>query len=56
MIGLVIQDITNPFYAFVAKGCEDVTRDAGYILMLCDSEEDPRREKASLRVLLPEPG
>lgn len=52
MIGLVIQDITNPFYAFVAKGSEDVTRDAGYNLMLCDSEEDPRREQDSLRMLL----
>lgn len=52
MIGLVIQDIVNPFYAFVAKGCEDVVRAAGYNLMLCDSEEDARREKESLRMLL----
>jgi DNA-binding LacI/PurR family transcriptional regulator len=51
MIGLVIQDITNPFYAFIAKGIEDVLRAADYRLVLFDSEEDQRREGDNLRIL-----
>jgi DNA-binding LacI/PurR family transcriptional regulator len=51
-IGVVIQDITNPFYAFLAKGIADTVRKHGYVLMLSDSEEDRVREAESLRAML----
>jgi DNA-binding LacI/PurR family transcriptional regulator len=51
-IGIVIQDITNPFYAFLAKGIADTVRKHGYVLMLSDSEEDRAREAESLRAML----
>jgi LacI family transcriptional regulator len=51
-IGIVIQDITNPFYAFLAKGIGDTVRRLGYVIMLSDSEEDRAREAESLRAML----
>ena len=51
-VGVVIQDITNPFYAFLAKGIADTVRRQGYVLMMSDSEEDRVREDASLRAMV----
>jgi DNA-binding LacI/PurR family transcriptional regulator len=51
MVGLVVQDITNPFYGSVAKGIGDVTRRAGLVLLLSDSQEEPEREAESLQVM-----
>lgn len=50
-IGLVVSDILNPFWSTVAKGAEDAVRSAGYDLILCNSDEDPDRELAYLRIL-----
>jgi LacI family transcriptional regulator len=43
-IGLVIPDVSNPFFADVALGAEHVARAEGYNIYLCNTEEDPRRE------------
>lgn len=51
MVGIVIQDITNPFYAFVAKGIADVTRRSSFAVLLADSQEQRDREAESLRVM-----
>jgi LacI family transcriptional regulator len=50
-IGLIVPDITNPFFAEVAKGVEDVAREYGYTVILCNSENDPARERTYLNVL-----
>jgi DNA-binding LacI/PurR family transcriptional regulator len=52
IVGVEIQDITNPFYASLATGIADVSRGAGYVPLLADSQEDPSREAESLRVML----
>jgi LacI family transcriptional regulator len=52
IVGVEIQDITNPFYASLATGIADVSRGAGYVPLLVDSQEDPAREADSLRVML----
>jgi DNA-binding LacI/PurR family transcriptional regulator len=52
MVAVVIQDITNPFYAFVAKGIADVTRRSGFAVLLADSQEDREREEESLRIMV----
>lgn len=41
---LVVPDITNPFFAAVVRGVEKVCRDAGYDLVLYNTDEDPARE------------
>lgn len=50
-LGLVVPDITNPFFAEAAKGVEEIARMYNYIVILCNSENDPRRERTYLEVL-----
>jgi LacI family transcriptional regulator len=52
MVGVVIQDITNPFYSYVAKGIAEVMRENRLVLLLSDSEEEREREAESLRGML----
>ena len=40
-VGLVIYDITNPFYAEVALAAEQTARDAGYRLIFANTTIDP---------------
>lgn len=51
-LGLEIQDVTNPFYASIAAGVAEASRAAGYVPFLSDSQEDPKRERENLRVML----
>jgi LacI family transcriptional regulator len=51
-IGLLISNSTNPFFAELARGIEDACYQRGYSVILCNSEDDPEREQAYLRVLL----
>jgi LacI family transcriptional regulator len=50
-IGVVVPDITNAFYPEVIRGVEDTAREAGYSVLLCDSNEDPQREAEQLNSL-----
>lgn len=50
-VGLVVPDITNPFFPEIARGVEDVVRGRGYEMLLCNSVEDPGREERVLRAL-----
>lgn len=43
-IGLVIQDVANPFYSLVARGVEDVAREAGRLMILGSSGDGHLRE------------
>jgi LacI family transcriptional regulator len=51
MIGLVIPEISNPFFAALASAVEDVAFRAGYGVLLCNTRNDPDRELAYLRLL-----
>jgi DNA-binding LacI/PurR family transcriptional regulator len=50
-VGLLLNDITNPFYSAIARGAEDEAQMHGYSLMLCNTNEDPAREHHYLQVL-----
>lgn len=50
-IGLVVPDIANPFFPEIARGAEDTLRERGYEIFLCNTIEDPEREKAVLSAL-----
>lgn len=50
-IGLVLPDITNPFFPGVARGVEDVAHRHGYNVILCNSDGNARKEAAYLKVL-----
>ncbi|MFM7146587.1 MAG: LacI family DNA-binding transcriptional regulator, partial [Actinomycetales bacterium] len=51
VIGLVVPDIANPFFTEVARGVEDAALDAGFVVILCNSDEQAAREDRYLRVL-----
>ncbi|MFC1620472.1 LacI family DNA-binding transcriptional regulator [Candidatus Neomarinimicrobiota bacterium] len=50
-IGLIIPDISNPFFATVARNIEVEARQAGYSIILCDTQEDTRLEVDSISLL-----
>jgi LacI family transcriptional regulator, galactose operon repressor len=45
MLGLVIEDVANPFYSAIARGVEEATRERGQLLITGSSDEDPERER-----------
>jgi LacI family transcriptional regulator len=45
MLGLVIEDVANPFYSAIARGVEEATRERGQLLITGSSDEDPIRER-----------
>lgn len=51
VIGLVISDIQNPFFTSVVRGIEDAAYERGYSLVLCDSDEDPEKERLYVDVM-----
>ncbi|HCY75447.1 MAG TPA: transcriptional regulator [Ignavibacteriales bacterium] len=51
-IGYIIPDISNPFFASIAKSVEKSARKFGYSIILCDSEESTDIEKESLQLML----
>jgi LacI family transcriptional regulator len=50
-IGLLIPDITNPFYPEVARGIEDAANETGYTIFLCNTNWKQEREENYLNVL-----
>jgi DNA-binding LacI/PurR family transcriptional regulator len=51
VLGLIVSDITNPFFTAVARAVEDTAQEAGYTLVLCNSDERLVKERAYLAVL-----
>ena len=50
-LGLVVLDVTNPFFTEVARGVEDYAQAEGYAVILCNSDEAEDKERQYLRVL-----
>lgn len=49
MIVMIVPDITNPFFPHAVRGAEDVAFQHGYRLVLCNSDNDSRKEATYLR-------
>lgn len=54
IIALVLPDIGNPFYTSLARGVEDIAQEAGYSVVLCNSDDDPDKEARYLSIVLSE--
>jgi DNA-binding LacI/PurR family transcriptional regulator len=54
LLGLVIPDIQNPFFADVTRGVEDVARDQDYALILSNSDESPDKQRLAVDTLVTE--
>lgn len=50
-IGIIISDITTLFFTSVVRGIEDVARENGYNVILCNSDENLQKETEYLRVV-----
>ncbi len=51
-VGLIVPDLTHPFFAEVAKGLSQVLRKKGYGLIISSSEEDAELERQEIEQLL----
>ncbi|HVO99734.1 MAG TPA: LacI family DNA-binding transcriptional regulator [Bryobacteraceae bacterium] len=52
MVGMVIPDVTNPFFTELMRGAEEEARRAGMSVMLCNTDGDPAIEHRQLNALL----
>lgn len=51
LLGLIIPDIQNQFYSSIVRGIEDMSYGNNYAVILCNSDENPEKEKFYLEVL-----
>jgi LacI family transcriptional regulator len=51
-LGLVIEDVRNPFYSAIAQAVETAARDRGLLLITASAREDPAREHELVTALL----
>jgi LacI family transcriptional regulator len=50
-IGLIIPDISNPYFPEVAKGVENKAKDLGYSVIFSDTDNDKEEEKNAIELL-----
>ena len=50
-IGLIIPDITNPFFPELARAVEDAAYENGYAVILCNSDEQAEKERRYIETL-----
>lgn len=50
-LGMVISDITNPFFPQVVRGAEDAAIVSGYLLITLNTDDNPERERQALSML-----
>lgn len=51
-LALVVTDITNPFWTTVVRGVEDAAQDAGFSVILCNTDESESKQEQYLDVML----
>jgi LacI family transcriptional regulator len=50
-IGLIVPDISNPYFATIAHHVTAEARQRGYSILLCDSQEDTRHEIEAIQLI-----
>ena len=50
-VGLIVPDLTNPFFPGVVKGVQAWARDADHAVLIADTNEDPAAEPGLVRAL-----
>jgi LacI family transcriptional regulator len=51
IIGVIVGDIVDPYFAEIARGVEDVAARLGHLTMVCNADRRPEAELAHLGVL-----
>lgn len=52
VLGMIVPDITNPFFAAMFRGIEDAALPRGYNVILCNTDGSPNRERSQQQMLL----
>jgi LacI family transcriptional regulator len=52
IVGVIVGDVADPYFAEIVRGVEDVARRAGYLVIVCNADRDPATELSYLRTLL----
>ncbi|MGH3425946.1 MAG: LacI family DNA-binding transcriptional regulator [Nocardioidaceae bacterium] len=52
VVGLIVPDISNPYYPEVARGIEDVASTAGWRVVLCNTDRDIEKTTTYLDTLI----
>ena len=52
IVGVIVPNITNPFFSELMRGIEDVCERSNYSVFLCNGDDDPARQGRSLDTLL----
>lgn len=51
ILGLVVADIRNPFFAEISRAVEDMAYEHKYSIFLCNTDEDPEKERQYIDLL-----
>ena len=51
LVGVVVADITNPFFAELVRRVGSAAQESGYSVLLCEADHDPAKEAAALQLL-----
>jgi len=54
-IGLIVPDVSDPFFSVVSHAVQEAARESGYLVWLAASEEDPASEAAQLEMMMHHP-
>lgn len=52
VIGVMVPDVTNPFFSSIIKGIEEILTESDYSMLLCNSNEDEEKERELREVLI----
>lgn len=50
-IGLIVPDISNPYYPLLSRGVEDVASEQGYTVIFCDTDRSAAKVRRYMEVL-----
>lgn len=51
VVGVIVHDITDPYFCEVVRGVEDAAAPGGYMVIACSSDRRPERENSYVRLL-----
>jgi DNA-binding LacI/PurR family transcriptional regulator len=54
VIGIIVTDIRNPFFASIVRAVEDIVQQQQYSFWLCNTDEDPEKEASYVDLMLAE--
>ncbi|MGX1668195.1 LacI family DNA-binding transcriptional regulator [Streptomyces sp. NPDC055400] len=50
-VGIIISDVVDPFYAYIARGVEREATAGGRLCLVCSTQGDPQRELAFIELM-----